>query len=367
MFCHLFEASTFTKNGFDFFRPKHTIQVKVVDGSVVGSIVAPSKHGGVGSSMGGMNSHGPLSPGQSNAQARFIPAKPPLTIQMVAGGAPTLRLPPSHHGGDASTNEGSHLSMAGAPTATGRDIEPSSARGPPPLLPPPVPASPDTSSAAATGVASAIFSSSSSPLATTSEGMARSPPKSHPSSVAWSAVPILTTTPAGLNNESTALIAASVGVDEQTVTTALQAEADYKVRQSEQAVALRVSREMAKWWSDIRVKQFGWRYLFTFPSPINEAEVCLHNFCLMFLVPAHLLLARFYDTPVIGWYIFAGFLLRTIAGPRFDPQAHFVLYILRPILVNRWRLWGTRWHPGPPRQFAQVTLILFEGIKPYDC
>jgi hypothetical protein len=158
------------------------------------------------------------------------------------------------------------------------------------------------------------------------------------------------------------------GVDDRTLAMLLQDEHKYQQRLVEHIMALHVSREMARWWSDSKVRTLGWRYLFTFPSPTNEAEVRVHALCVITLVPLHLLMLRLYSTPVIGWYIFAGFLLRTIAGPRFDPQAHIILFLLRPILVDRWRLWGTKWYPGPPRRFAQVNRnILDESMFHYSC
>ncbi len=54
-----------------------------------------------------------------------------------------------------------------------------------------------------------------------------------------------------------------------------------------------------------------------------------------------------------------GFLARTLCGPRLDPQAYFVLFVMRPIFVDRLNLLSNTFHPGPPKRLAQFMGLMF--------
>ncbi|CAN0406798.1 unnamed protein product, partial [Discosporangium mesarthrocarpum] len=77
------------------------------------------------------------------------------------------------------------------------------------------------------------------------------------------------------------------------------------------------------------------REFFTFPSPVNSAESRLHNMLVSVLVLVASCLAYYYSSPWAFVVINYGFLARAVCGPRLDPQAFLVLFLLRPLAVDR--------------------------------
>ncbi|CAG8544641.1 4714_t:CDS:10 [Ambispora leptoticha] len=116
-----------------------------------------------------------------------------------------------------------------------------------------------------------------------------------------------------------------------------------------------LSRNIALWCINMpSLKEF-----FTFPSPVNEAESRLHNFCTSFLVPAATALAVFCNFPYLYFYILYGFFARVVAGPRLDPQAFIVLFILRPLFEDVLPIIRSEYVPSVPKHFAQICGLLF--------
>lgn len=62
------------------------------------------------------------------------------------------------------------------------------------------------------------------------------------------------------------------------------------------------------------------RQFFTFPSPVNAAESRLHQGLVACLVALSCSLTYFYGIPWLWLYITYGFLMRSLCGPRLDPQ-----------------------------------------------
>jgi len=59
------------------------------------------------------------------------------------------------------------------------------------------------------------------------------------------------------------------------------------------------------------------------------------------------------------FYILYGFSVRLFTGPRIDPQAHIVLFYLRPLFVNRLHLLENRFVPSSSQRFAQLCGLMF--------
>ncbi|CAM9701263.1 unnamed protein product, partial [Hapterophycus canaliculatus] len=60
---------------------------------------------------------------------------------------------------------------------------------------------------------------------------------------------------------------------------------------------------------------------FTFPSPVDAIESRLHAFLTVLLVVAAVALSISLRFPWLWLYLIYGFLMRSLCGPRLDPQA----------------------------------------------
>ena len=91
------------------------------------------------------------------------------------------------------------------------------------------------------------------------------------------------------------------------------------------------------------------RSLFTFPNPVNEKAARV----VAGLVVVTALLALLLRAPWLVWVLAAGFLLRVLAGPRFDPFGVVATRLVAP------RLGPATLVAGPPKRFAQGLGLAF--------
>jgi len=115
------------------------------------------------------------------------------------------------------------------------------------------------------------------------------------------------------------------------------------------------AEEFAKWWKyKMSLKEF-----FTFPQMINSADARLHSLCCGSLIIIIILLTALVKEPVwvpefLAVYLSYGYLTRTLCGPRLDPQAFVVLFLLRPLMEDKLRLIKSEFrNQGIPRRIAQ--------------
>eukprot|EP00808_Paulinella_micropora_P020233 g16528.t1 len=125
-------------------------------------------------------------------------------------------------------------------------------------------------------------------------------------------------------------------------------------------VMIQLAKQKARFWRDPDIR--GWRDLFTFPNPINSTESRLHAYCAACLFVLAVLSEEMGWPPVALAYVVYGYGARALAGPRFDPQAHIVIFVLRPLVEDRWGLLDCKFSPGPPKQFAQSLGFVFSGL-----
>jgi hypothetical protein len=111
-----------------------------------------------------------------------------------------------------------------------------------------------------------------------------------------------------------------------------------------------LSKNEALWWKN---KNINFSTFFRFPDPINEAESRLHNICLMILCIISIILDRILYFPYLYLFLIYGFFTRLLCGPKLDPQAFIVLFILRPIFSDKFNIIKTKFVPGPPKRFSQ--------------
>ncbi|CAM9250730.1 unnamed protein product, partial [Ectocarpus fasciculatus] len=118
---------------------------------------------------------------------------------------------------------------------------------------------------------------------------------------------------------------------------------------------LRVSSLEAVWWMQdgLTMETF-----FSFPNPINNAESRLHGCLTTLYVPIALILA-WQGVPWLWVWITFGYTARLLCGPRLDPQAFFVLFVLRPFVVDKLGLIENDFTAGPPKRFAQAIGLMF--------
>jgi hypothetical protein len=122
-----------------------------------------------------------------------------------------------------------------------------------------------------------------------------------------------------------------------------------------------LSKAEALWWRKLghglTIKEF-----FSFPSPINSAESRLHNCVTALLLVLGTLLYYFFDIPWIFVFMAYGFLARVISGPRLDPQAFFVLFVLRPLVVEKMGILKNEYVSSSPKRFSQACGLVFASL-----
>ncbi len=89
--------------------------------------------------------------------------------------------------------------------------------------------------------------------------------------------------------------------------------------------------------------------LFTFPHPVNEKAAR----SVAGLVVVTAVLALVLQASWLVWVLAAGFLLRVLSGPRFDPFGQLATRVIAP------RLGAPRLVAGPPKRFAQGLGLVF--------
>ncbi|CAM9678536.1 unnamed protein product [Ectocarpus fasciculatus] len=120
---------------------------------------------------------------------------------------------------------------------------------------------------------------------------------------------------------------------------------------------LRVARLEAIWWMQdgLTMKTF-----FSFPSPVNNAESRLHACFTTLYMPLATYLA-WRGVPWMWVCVTYGYTARVLCGPRLDPQAFFVLFVLRPFVVDRLGLLHDEFTSGAPKRFAQSIGLVFSA------
>ncbi|CEO98289.1 hypothetical protein PBRA_006403 [Plasmodiophora brassicae] len=116
---------------------------------------------------------------------------------------------------------------------------------------------------------------------------------------------------------------------------------------------LAISRDMCFWWTRRPLRLFG------FPNPVNQLEARSHSGCVTLLTILHIIFLYEFAVPWLGWYILYGFAARFLSGPRIDPQAYFVIFVVRPLLEDVLQVARSEFHPSPPKRFAQFVGLLF--------
>ncbi|CAM9588363.1 unnamed protein product, partial [Ectocarpus sp. 13 AM-2016] len=118
---------------------------------------------------------------------------------------------------------------------------------------------------------------------------------------------------------------------------------------------LRVSSLEAIWWMQVGLTM---KTFFPFPSPANNAESRLHACLASLYVPV----ASYFAWQEVPWLwvpITYGYIARVVCEPRLNPQAFFILFVLRPFVVDKLGLVENRFTPGPPKRFAQSIGLVF--------
>jgi hypothetical protein len=105
-----------------------------------------------------------------------------------------------------------------------------------------------------------------------------------------------------------------------------------------------LAKTLAMWWKQ---KDLDFKKFFTFPDAINVAEARIHALCsgtIASIILILTLILRYSSTEsqdklstaitFFVLYLNYGFLSRALCGPRLDPQAFVVLFILRPLFED---------------------------------
>ncbi|KAI9017689.1 hypothetical protein BC832DRAFT_42986 [Gaertneriomyces semiglobifer] len=121
---------------------------------------------------------------------------------------------------------------------------------------------------------------------------------------------------------------------------------------------LALSRQEALWF--LNLKDLTLRKFFSFPNPINENEARCHNLCCMILVLTGVLLYAHGYTwgRWILVYLLYGFTARMLCGPRVDPQAFMVLFVISPTIAWLFNV-KPKFTSGVPKHFAQMVGFCF--------
>eukprot|EP00611_Tribonema_gayanum_P028267 TRINITY_DN7217_c0_g1_i1.p1 TRINITY_DN7217_c0_g1~~TRINITY_DN7217_c0_g1_i1.p1 ORF type:complete len:404 (-),score=93.26 TRINITY_DN7217_c0_g1_i1:350-1510(-) len=123
---------------------------------------------------------------------------------------------------------------------------------------------------------------------------------------------------------------------------------------------INLAKSEALWW--LHVDKVSLDKFFTFPSPINDAESRCHNVLTALIIIVANLLAYFADFPYLFIYLLYGFVARTLCGPRLDPQALLVLFVVRPLAVDKLGLLKNKFVPSPPKRFSQAVGAFFSML-----
>eukprot|EP00835_Amoeboradix_gromovi_P005168 NODE_461_length_8173_cov_0.353604.p2 type:complete len:328 gc:universal NODE_461_length_8173_cov_0.353604:3950-2967(-) len=91
------------------------------------------------------------------------------------------------------------------------------------------------------------------------------------------------------------------------------------------------SRDSALWWK--RPQSFY--SFFSYPSSILTIDARCHSFiCTVLIIAGALVFLSFNTDFGILFYLLYGYLARLICGPKLDPQSYFVIFIMRPVIVE---------------------------------
>lgn len=98
----------------------------------------------------------------------------------------------------------------------------------------------------------------------------------------------------------------------------------------------------------------------SFPSSVNVAESRISNIVNgVVLVGIALLLDVYCNFPFVYIYIAYGYFVRCLCGPRLDPNAFFVLFILQPLVVDKFNWLENEFVNGKTKQFVQLIGLCF--------
>lgn len=128
---------------------------------------------------------------------------------------------------------------------------------------------------------------------------------------------------------------------------------------------IRLYKEMALWcFKHGNKKQLEF---FVFPNPVDTADARLSALCS--LLVTLVILALNILVEAFGFNIehhhvvsiallallFYGYIARAVCGPRLDPEAFFIIFILKPLLVDYLKIMKPgEWAPSLPRRFTMI-------------
>eukprot|EP00808_Paulinella_micropora_P027279 g19806.t1 len=117
-------------------------------------------------------------------------------------------------------------------------------------------------------------------------------------------------------------------------------------------VYLDLAATQARWWRDPSV--LSWRDMFHYPNPINALEARLNAYMVCVCLILTVLMDQLGYQPFFLFWVIYGYSIRTLCGPRLDPQAQFAIFVLRPLVEDRLGWMDSLFVPGPPKRFAQL-------------
>lgn len=123
---------------------------------------------------------------------------------------------------------------------------------------------------------------------------------------------------------------------------------------------VQLSKDVALWW---RAKPMNLRTFFSFPNPVDVAESRIHGKLVAILSLVSILFDIFTGIWYLSLVVFYGLFMRALCGPRLDPQAFMVLFMIRPMVVDKLHCIDHDFVAGPPRRFAQAFGALVIGLS----
>jgi hypothetical protein len=130
---------------------------------------------------------------------------------------------------------------------------------------------------------------------------------------------------------------------------------------------LQFARDQALWWR----KERPCEDFFTYPNPIDNADSRINHLCFGLLSVANIFLNHYFSFPWLGIYIIYTYLAKTVCGPKLDIQSLIVLFVLSPLICDRFSLINDEIKAAPPKRFAMffgwvtATVAFFVGTNGY--
>ncbi|KND00531.1 uncharacterized protein SPPG_04841 [Spizellomyces punctatus DAOM BR117] len=133
------------------------------------------------------------------------------------------------------------------------------------------------------------------------------------------------------------------------------AQREYRLIEEDEAwtrLCIQTAEEQAMWWKNWR--SMTWKEFTTFPNPINEAEVRIWITWAFIGCTLGPIVDIYWNSPAAYWTIMTLAFLRAMFGFRLDPLGYINLFILKPLIVDRWGWIEDLMVAGPPRKLALV-------------